>query len=635
MKTYICVFEPTISARADGALPLSIALTAANEKLAVASAMIRLSESYPDDIYKFNTDEPIICLDQVGSPRPAVGQFDEQFALENEFNGKSWQPAKPVEFKKIAVIVRIVAILLFAKTSFFKSDINKAIYFVHQSKAQPKIRNIAAGLAKITQVAVMDAEQTNEIAQAVFDYADENVNIEQAQKLAESWLADTPSTAAPINEPVVARNYATLDTEIALALLDDFNHENILSSHVRQAKTLINKKNEVWQRWSMELRTYPGILAVPREQVFALITESKQYPQLVNDANGRKSFIEEKLSGSNNQQTAIEQPANEKSKRGRKTKEIKVKEKNSSVIETLQPEMDKPAIQTTEDFQQRAAVIEDTIKQQDASSQNNLRIWKQVQRTDPRFTKPLDGVGFTGTSINSTYMFMRATEIFGALGKGWGYQVLEEKLVNGIPLLEPIVDNHYKQIGSRFLRDADGSLIYEQNHSIKILFWYVIDGERAEIESYGATPYRYKTKHGIKTDGEAIKKSLTDAIKKALSMMGFSADVFMGMHDNPEYLFDNKIEFDIKAASDKAEDLARLRKELDEKFTRNTATMRTAVTKNELRGIASTITREMSVHLKHAKDRNDEEYEKYLSDRLRRLNQIEHECLVKLEGATQ
>ncbi|HGW8914060.1 TPA: hypothetical protein ACNRUE_004010, partial [Proteus mirabilis] len=231
-----------------------------------------------------------------------------------------------------------------------------------------------------------------------------------------------------------------------------------------------------------------------------------------------------------------------------------------------------------------------------------------------------------------TYMFMRATEIFGPIGEGWGYEVLEEKFIDGKPLLEPILDERNKQVATRFLRDADGSLFCEQNHSIKIRFWYIIECEtRGEFESYGATPYRYQTNYGIKVDGEAIKKSLTDAIKKALSMLGFSSDVFMGMHDNPEYIISNKLEFEIKNASEKAEDITRIRKELDEKFTKHTEVMRSAVTANELRGIASTLTREISAHIKSAQERRDEDYEKYLSGRLRRLNQIEKECLDKLK----
>ncbi|MEQ4657635.1 hypothetical protein [Providencia manganoxydans] len=154
---------------------------------------------------------------------------------------------------------------------------------------------------------------------------------------------------------------------------------------------------------------------------------------------------------------------------------------------------------------------------------------------------------------------------------------------------------------------------------------------RGEFESYGATPYRYQTNYGIKVDGEVIKKSLTDAIKKALSMLGFSSDVFMGMHDNPEYVASNKLEYEIKAATDNAEDVTRVRKELDDKFTKHTETMRSAVTQNELRGIASTLTREISTHIKLAQDRGDKEYAKYLSGRLRRLNEIEKECVDLLE----
>ena len=45
-------------------------------------------------------------------------------------------------------------------------------------------------------------------------------------------------------------------------------------------------------------------------------------------------------------------------------------------------------------------------------------------------------------------------------------------------------------------------------------------------------------------------------------MLGFSSDVFMGMHDNPEYIVSNKLEFEIKNASEKAEDITRIRKRI-------------------------------------------------------------------------
>ncbi|AKH63867.1 hypothetical protein C5472_20235 [Photorhabdus sp. RW14-46] len=586
MFTYICVFEPTKKAQKNGAVPLAIALEANSEKMAKAMAIVYLGEEYADDMSNFNTSKPIICKDIQGFPRPPIGKFDEKFATEYEFNGTTWQ-ARTLEPKK--------------NPSITTRDFN--------------------------------------------------------------------------------HTYATLDLEIALALLDgDFHCWAIMSHSMKEAKQLITNNNEAWRQWSTAFRIRTDALSIPRETLFRVVREGKHHPEFLTDAVAIKEFLnctlsdtdipvelpEEKPKVSNysvstseasitdvtpdeveTQQAALQVKEKKSEAKSLKTRKTKQTKEDKAVEETAQDNTTAddevtslPPVATLstndDNFQHRANLLEETIKAQGNEQQTNLRIWKAVQRTDPHFTKPLEGMGFNGTSINSNYMFMRATELFGPFGYGWGCNVTEEKLINGAPMSEPIYDDKNKQIGSRFLRDSDGTLICEQNHSIKILFWYLVECDIcAEIESYGATPYMYRTKYGIKTDGEAIKKSLTDAIKKALSMLGFSADVFMGMHDNPEYLADNNIEFEIKAASDKAEDLVRLRKELDDKFTRNTETMRTAVSKNEIRGIASTLIRELSIHLGNSKAKGDKDYEKYLSGRLRRLNEIEKECLTQLEEANQ
>ncbi|EPP7628155.1 hypothetical protein ACUVB7_002297 [Providencia rettgeri] len=649
MTTFICVFEPTTEARTNGAIPLTIAFNAANAKIAAATAMIKLSEAYPDSMDNFNIDEPIICEDAVGSPRPALDQFDEKFALENEFDGEKWQPIKYKEFKKLATKPRVAALLLFGKTQLTDKEYTFTLKILSE-EAEPKIRNIATGLAEITKVSLMDAEATMEIAQAVYEYADDNVTIEEAKALGESWLTEEPELPPVEDEPVLKRDYAALDLEIALALMD-VKPSDAKSADIRKAKELISAEDKAWKRLSMDLRTFPSVLDIPRENIFALVAEAREKPELFDDANARKAFIDSKLGTNSPKVTSLgsgrfavdnldakpandetpEQPAkSEKTKRTSKKKDTPArveKEPEPAVIEV--PVITEPVTNEQDDFQQRAAVLDEVLN---SGNTNHLNIWKQVQRTDSRFTKPLDGMGFVGTSINSTYMFMRATEIFGPIGEGWGYEIIEEKMIDGKPLVEPVLDAHHKQVAMRFLRDGDGTLLFEQNHSIKIRFWYIIEGEtRGEFESYGATPYRYQTKQGIRTDSEVIKKSLTDSIKKALSMLGFSSDVFMGMHDNPEYVASNKLEYEIKAASDNAEDATRIRKELDEKFTRHTETMRSAVTPNELRGITSTLTREISTHAKLAKQRGDSEYEKYLNGRLRRLNEIEKECLDQLK----
>lgn len=156
-------------------------------------------------------------------------------------------------------------------------------------------------------------------------------------------------------------------------------------------------------------------------------------------------------------------------------------------------------------------------------STDNTRIWSKVSTTDTRYTKAANVGGQNITSLSGTAMIMKATEIFGPAGIGFGWNVTEERFDQGA---EIFVGEGEKRM----------SLGHEINHTVKITFWFMLDGQRGEIEQYGCTRYQYKTKNGVINDGEAPKKSLTDAIKKALSMLGFSADVFLGMFDDRNYV---------------------------------------------------------------------------------------------------
>ncbi|MGJ5719700.1 hypothetical protein ACSBQN_03535 [Morganella sp. B601] len=657
MTNYICAFNPIDAALKDGAVTVAITISANSKKMARAMATVMLEETYPENTGKFDVAAPIICEAQAGKPAPAGDSFDEHFAKEYEFNGTDWQKREEemVVFAKTAPVVRIAAIMLYEKTQFTRNEYRKAVDFVHESDEYPQIRNIAKGIAATRTVSLLNEQDLEALVNTVLEKAQDGITEAEAQKLAEEYLFPTEPATGQLPVPEQKQrnfehNYATLDQEIALALLPgNFDPWEIQPSKLTAAKKLISDEDESWRRWSTEFRIIPTALQIPRETVFAVVREGKELPDLMSDAAARKQFVADHIGitqaeNCHDQETGRSGPditedkspvaaEPEKPKRTRTKKadkpaekpapEVAANDEPSTIAQTPKPvHAEEPA---TDDFRSRAEVIAAVLADTD-----NLSIWKQVQRTDPRFTKPLEGAGFQGTSINSNYMFMRATEIFGPIGEGWGYEVVEEKFLDGKPLTEPVLENN-KQIALRYLRDADGSLFCEQNHSIKIQFWYRSkDGERCYFESYGATPYRYQTQYGIKVDSEVIKKSLTDAIKKALSMLGFSSDVFMGMHDNPEYLIKNKMEFEIKAASENAEDSVRIREELDEKFKRNTETMRTAVTTNELRGIASTLSREISVHVNNAKSRGDKEYQKYLEGRLRRLKAIEDECLTAL-----
>ncbi|EOL9120206.1 exodeoxyribonuclease VIII [Enterobacter ludwigii] len=308
-----------------------------------------------------------------------------------------------------------------------------------------------------------------------------------------------------------------------------------------------------------------------------------------------------------------------------------------------QPSGSTPAISSEDSEEQAAASVapvagnekpEFTLRadelEKELGDSDNISLWKGVMRTNPRYTKDMGDLGFGGTAINAEYMIMRATEKFGPVGIGWGWQILEDKMIEGAPLTEKIYEGT-KFVGKRILRDADGSLMFELNHYIRIGLWYIKDGKKGIVENFGSTPYRQTTKNGIFCDSEVHKKSLTDAIKKCLSGLGFCADVWLGLYDDAAYKAESVIEFGLKDATEKAEDSTRIREELDERFKQNVETMRNAVSQNEVSKIASSLTRAVSIHLKAAKDINDKEYVKYLEGRLRRLEDIKGECLSKLE----
>ncbi|MCK9740059.1 hypothetical protein LT697_00680 [Pseudomonas syringae pv. syringae] len=179
---------------------------------------------------------------------------------------------------------------------------------------------------------------------------------------------------------------------------------------------------------------------------------------------------------------------------------------------------------------------------------NNLSIWSQVEKTDTRYTKAAKVGGQQITSLSGTAMIMKATEIFGPAGIGFGWKVLEERFDPGIEVFSGEGDKRV-------------SLGFTSNHTVRIAFWFMLDGQRGEIESYGCTNYVYKASYGMLSDGEAPKKSLTDAIKKALSALGFSADVFLGLHDDANYLEQLNDELAIERAEDKVEEEARQKQE--------------------------------------------------------------------------
>ena len=232
-------------------------------------------------------------------------------------------------------------------------------------------------------------------------------------------------------------------------------------------------------------------------------------------------------------------------------------------------------------------------------STHNLRIWSLVDKTAPSATKRAKVGGQDITSLNGTAMIMKATEVFGPVGIGFGWEVIEERFDKGPDIL-----------------GGEGGAVVigkDQQHTVRIRFWFKQGDERGEFESYGCTPFSYKSKYGVTTDGEAPKKSLTDAIKKALSMLGFSADVFLGLFDDAEYVDKRKDEERLESAEDKQAEEERQKQERLDYIQSVLHTMAGAQSANELKQLHDAAVRKLST-------RNDDKGVKRIARELAALS---------------
>jgi hypothetical protein len=148
---------------------------------------------------------------------------------------------------------------------------------------------------------------------------------------------------------------------------------------------------------------------------------------------------------------------------------------------------------------------------------DNLALWHSVERTDPSHTKAITGKPYKGNSPKPYYLVKKATELFGPCGIGWGFSIVSERIEDGAP--------------------------GDKVHIAHVRVWYIWNGARGEVEHVGNTMFAGKNKNGPFTDEDAPKKSITDALVKALSMLGFAGDIFIGRFDDSAYVNELRDEF--------------------------------------------------------------------------------------------
>jgi hypothetical protein len=216
---------------------------------------------------------------------------------------------------------------------------------------------------------------------------------------------------------------------------------------------------------------------------------------------------------------------------------------------------------------------------------SNTAIWDKVKTTDPGYTKD-STYGRKMTSICSQYQLQEATKMFGPYGKGFGFESCELDL------------SHLEAL----------SLVI-----VKAVFFYVIDGEKTSFTINNSWPVKIIKKRGEKPspDEDFAKKAETNTMSKALSRLGFSADVFLGKFEDSNYVEMASNEKALETAEDKIEEQRKQREERQSKSITEIEHLNKAKSINELHGLYKSFVARARMHsdakqeerLKQAKDK--------------------------------
>lgn len=146
---------------------------------------------------------------------------------------------------------------------------------------------------------------------------------------------------------------------------------------------------------------------------------------------------------------------------------------------------------------------------------DNLSLWNKVEKTNPAHTKDAKIGQLSIKAINAQSQIKEATKQFGTYGNTWGLKNLQYSFMD-------IGTTKMAMLGAEFYYPDGG---FEIHTTLKIAYM-----------TQGANGY-------LKIDDDFMKKMETDVTTKALSKLGFNADVFMGLYDDNRYVNQMKEEF--------------------------------------------------------------------------------------------
>ena len=158
---------------------------------------------------------------------------------------------------------------------------------------------------------------------------------------------------------------------------------------------------------------------------------------------------------------------------------------------------------------------------------DNMFLWNQVCETDPHHTRRVNQRGGF-TAIDAQWQIENATRLWGPYGFRWGLKDCEFKGLysNGDTLVELALD-------------------------AKFYYPILVVDDNGETVNVGEGFFDISADIAYKPGNDSRKKLMTDATTKALSKLGFNADVFLGKFDDNKYIqeMEQKFHNENKSAS--------------------------------------------------------------------------------------
>lgn len=131
----------------------------------------------------------------------------------------------------------------------------------------------------------------------------------------------------------------------------------------------------------------------------------------------------------------------------------------------------------------------------------NLEIYEKLRAVPAEAQKAFNNGKFSGTDINPMWRIKKMTELFGACGIGWYYEVVNREMITS------------GNTTSAF---------------IALKLYVKVDGEWSKpIYGEGGNNFASVNKSGVQNvSDEAYKMALTDAISNATKQLGLGADIW-------------------------------------------------------------------------------------------------------------